>query len=492
MSKTEARPNMPPTPNVRRRWRKPLLFGALLLLIVVGTPVGLYLYHAGTANRELAEALAEADRLDPGWRLEELEARRAKIADKENSALHILAIMKLMPDNWRGDPQFYELFEQEVPEAQLNEAQVNWLRAELGKAPAALTEARKLKDLSRGRFPIAFTADGNPMTLACQEAIPVSNLLSHDVQLLAQDGKIDASLDSCRAFLNCARAIGDEPTLASVLIRFDYRRTVVTSTERVLAQGQPSAPGLLAMQQGLEEEARPLLLLAARAERARVDQSLRALESGQIRYVEHFTELLAKKERRLGIRPMSLLIPYYHALVLRHLNKVAEACKLPAARQAGRFEELDGFLLKLPEEIQMLHYGFSKLAEINRRSRAELRSAVAALAAERYRRDRGAWPAKGADLVAKGFLKAWPQDPFDGAPLRCKRLADGLVVYSIGQDGKDDGGHINRDNITAEGSDLGFRLWDVGSRRQPPRPPRPKMPGPQDDDPDVLPGGKEP
>ena len=85
-------------------------------------------------------ALAETDRLDPGWRLEELEARRVKIPDKENSALHILAVKKLMPGNWGGDPQFNELFAQEVSEAQLNEAQVKALRAELGRAAAALAE----------------------------------------------------------------------------------------------------------------------------------------------------------------------------------------------------------------------------------------------------------------------------------------------------------------------------------------------------------------
>ncbi|HYT62086.1 MAG TPA: hypothetical protein VEL06_18040 [Haliangiales bacterium] len=38
------------------------------------------------------------------------------------------------------------------------------------------------------------------------------------------------------------------------------------------------------------------------------------------------------------------------------------------------------------------------------------------------------------------FLPAVPLDPFDGAPLRYKQLSKGCVVYSIGPDGRDNGG----------------------------------------------------
>lgn len=53
-----------------------------------------------------------------------------------------------------------------------------------------------------------------------------------------------------------------------------------------------------------------------------------------------------------------------------------------------------------------------------------------------------------------------PLDAYDGKPIRYRRLADGVVVYSVGADGKDDGGKA--------GADLGYRLWDVDRRRQPP------------------------
>ena len=70
---------------------------------------------------------------------------------------------------------------------------------------------------------------------------------------------------------------------------------------------------------------------------------------------------------------------------------------------------------------------------------ARLRAARAALAVERYRRTRGPLPETLSDLVPD-FLDAVPQDPFDGEPLRYKRLDVGYVVYSVGPNEADDGG----------------------------------------------------
>jgi hypothetical protein len=89
------------------------------------------------------------------------------------------------------------------------------------------------------------------------------------------------------------------------------------------------------------------------------------------------------------------------------------------------------------------------------------------LALERHRRAKGAWPAK-LEALTPTLLKAVPLDPFDGKPLRYRATADGVIVYSVGPDGSDDGGNIDRTRgPTTPGTDLGFQLWDVKSRRQP-------------------------
>jgi hypothetical protein len=95
-----------------------------------------------------------------------------------------------------------------------------------------------------------------------------------------------------------------------------------------------------------------------------------------------------------------------------------------------------------------------------------LRCAVAALAVERYRLARGAWPPDLAAVVP-AFLKEVPLDPYDGRPLRYRRGADGVVVYSLGPDGADDQGALDRSSKPPDGSDVGFQLWDVEKRRRP-------------------------
>jgi hypothetical protein len=118
-----------------------------------------------------------------------------------------------------------------------------------------------------------------------------------------------------------------------------------------------------------------------------------------------------------------------------------------------------------------------KVVEADARVAAELRSAVAGLAAERYRLKYARWPDT-LDALVPEFLPAVPADPYDGRPLRYRRLPEGVVVYSLGPDKQDDGGRLPEpgDEPKKPGTDLGFRVWDVELRGQP-APPQPhKLP----------------
>ena len=56
-----------------------------------------------------------------------------------------------------------------------------------------------------------------------------------------------------------------------------------------------------------------------------------------------------------------------------------------------------------------------------------------------YHADQGRYPAKLDDL-APNYLAAIPGDIFSGKPLIYKPTEKGYLFYSIGQNGKDDGG----------------------------------------------------
>lgn len=71
---------------------------------------------------------------------------------------------------------------------------------------------------------------------------------------------------------------------------------------------------------------------------------------------------------------------------------------------------------------------------------ANRRMMIAAIALKRYQLRHGSWPADLKTLVPE-FLSGVPRDPVDGQPLRYRANADGtFLLYSIGSDGKDDGG----------------------------------------------------
>ncbi len=83
--------------------------------------------------------------------------------------------------------------------------------------------------------------------------------------------------------------------------------------------------------------------------------------------------------------------------------------------------------------------------------------AVLALASERFRLAHGRWPNSPAVLVP-AYLSAEPFDPPTGGPLHYKQSGKRLIIYSVGLDGKDDGGVWERGTGYWFGKDVGFIL----------------------------------
>jgi hypothetical protein len=79
---------------------------------------------------------------------------------------------------------------------------------------------------------------------------------------------------------------------------------------------------------------------------------------------------------------------------------------------------------------------------LERTMRAEImrQIVITAIALKRHQLRHGS-PAKDLNALVPEFLSAIPNDPVDGEPLRYRSNPDGtFVLYSVGDDGKDDGG----------------------------------------------------
>ncbi len=68
------------------------------------------------------------------------------------------------------------------------------------------------------------------------------------------------------------------------------------------------------------------------------------------------------------------------------------------------------------------------------------------VACYRYKLKHSAFPERLDDLVP-ACLAAVPQDPFANAPIRMTKIDGDLVIYSVGPDGKDDGGEARSDDL---------------------------------------------
>jgi hypothetical protein len=453
-----------------------IIAAILLLLLVV-----LILHRLRLVSDKLQEAVRDLDRSDPGWQLLDIEAARQQVPDTENSALCIKDVILRLPPKW--PPEQLDKLVKGTPPELLPPAEFTRLENELSPLTSALKAARKLAHLPYGRFAIYYKR--NPMGTLLpdqQEARRVAVLLSYDVRRLAQAGQMKEAVQSCQAGLNVARSLGDEPFLVSQLIRFACARVACTSIEWALALGEPDPKHLDELQPALQEEDQAnTLVLALRGERAALHQVFTLLETGE----ENPVHLI--REVGVGDSFQDHFFPWKtqydaraeHPLMLSLMNEQIEIAQKPLHEQIEADRALDAKVRELAPSkrlVRMLLPATTKVSDASRRHHAALRCQIALLAAERYRRAEGKWP-ESLDQLRPRFLSEVPLDPFDGKPVRYKRLDDGVIVYSVGSDGTDNSGSLDRENPNKPETDLGFQLWDVPRRRQMPKP-KPPDPAP--------------
>jgi hypothetical protein len=461
-----------PRAAVRRRrfWTRLVLLG----LVLIAGLVLVYGYIARIADRRLRDAMAEADRLDPGWRLEELEAAREAVPDAENAAPRVLATYRLLPpQNQWPDYHLDQALGQLAPTEPPAGEQLATLRATLAQAQAVVEAGRQLADYRRGRHAIIWGPDLLMTPLPHVDAIgSLIRFLTFDLFVRLEDGDVAGALRTCQAQLQTARSLGDEPYAVTQMVRLWHAAEALAHVERCLAHGQTDGATLEALQRLAEDEAsQPFALRTARGARALLHGGLRQLEDGTVK-MDAMRGWFSDPEHR-DVSPYelwSLRLPgalkSNHAATLQHLNQLVEIARLPLEEQDRALQALASNSGKQALFVRMLQPFPDGQRQAIQRRVGRLRAAVAMLAVERFRLARQRWP-ESLEELRPGYLSAVPIDPFDGKPLRYRRLADGVVIYVIGPDARDDGGNLSRADEPPDGTDIGFRLWDAAARRRP-------------------------
>jgi hypothetical protein len=248
------------------------------------------------------------------------------------------------------------------------------------------------------------------------------------------------------------------------------RQLAVRRIERILAQGTPSAKSLGDLQALLEDAmSQRLTLLHVRAQRAHTDRFWQGISDGRIPALDFLTGYAFLDTALTGS------LAEQRAASLKFNSELVEIMKSPEHIALARINALPPNPVTSNFMMWGRFWNSASFTQYHWTALAELRCAVAMLAVERYRLAHGNWPKSLNDLVPR-FLREVPADPFDGKPLRFRRLPDGVVIYTVGFDGTDDGGKLDRGASRLPGFprapspsigvDVGVRLWDASRRRQ--------------------------
>lgn len=266
----------------------------------------------------------------------------------------------------------------------------------------------------------------------------VSRLLCFDAFVHAENGNSELAVRSVISTFGLARSLSKEPMLESqiTLINCDWK--ALYALKRIVNRIQLTDKQMVKLSKCI-----------AQAEHVR-DFSL-ALIGEQCLKLRLFSEprkWAFDEEIRL---PSDSILKAYEALglvdmdAIHYLDRMAkyiEVSRLPIHYrwEAARIVD-DEF--GVPSRIRFLlfetTFGIFALITVDFRNIARLRTACAGLAVQRYRLANGAIPDTLSQLVP-AYLDTVPKDPFDDNDLRYIKRGNGFVIYSIGEDLRDDDG----------------------------------------------------
>jgi len=275
--------------------------------------------------------------------------------------------------------------------------------------------------------------------------------LAADAVVNARKGDMDAAMADVQASLRLRRLIDNDPILISKLVAIAVDSISYNTLEAVMSTGRPSRESVknllddLADREDRNRMTLPLLGEAAGAfsifNDARKDPRLIATlnSSSPSPYTDSNSVVgffVKTGARIVWIWPAD---EYYYLQENRALRErsrlpMSEALKAPRAPSPSANAPI-AFSVVTKMLIPPLGRMFTQEAACD----AQARMARTALALYLYRADSGSYPPTLDDLSPK-YLPSVQLDPFDGKPLRYKPSNNGFLIYSIGEDQRDNTG----------------------------------------------------
>ena len=288
------------------------------------------------------------------------------------------------------------------------------------------------------RYPIDLSAGFETKLLNLSEIRTAVFLLKLEAILHAENGDGKLAIRSAISGFGIARSLEKEPMIISQMIHAACQTVAISTVEQVINRTELTDEQLIELVECVNNTERIFdMSCAFIGERCMGLSFLKSPESVNPDIIEG-----------IPIRP---ILELYKAAGLADADAVIyldlmdgymKSTRLPLHERQKAVDVVSVKIQSTSKIHVLLHEiipALSRVTTIELRTIAHLRTVDAALAVQRYRLAAGKLPDALTDLVP-AYLDSVPTDPFDGKELRYEKLGVGFVVYSVGEDLRDDGG----------------------------------------------------
>ena len=304
----------------------------------------------------------------------------------------------------------------------------------------ALELLHETATIEHGRYPVDFNVDFGYQMYHLTVLKHVIRLLNLDMVLHAENSNTQLAARSVTSAFGIIRSLAKEPTAASQLVRIACHALTVSNLERVINRTEFADEQLVKLGQAVadaeEIAAMSRVFIGERCREINVFKDPASLNPELIGKKMLLPAPILKLYKALGLADRDAVI------YIDLMNDYMDTTGLPLHQRQEAADVIQTKLNRTSKTHILLHMfrpttpRFTTLYLLNI---AHLRTARVALAIQRYRLSTGNLPDTLADIMPT-YLKTIPKDPFDGRTLRYEKLETGFVVYSVGEDRRDDGG----------------------------------------------------
>lgn len=314
--------------------------------------------------------------------------------------------------------------------------------------------------LKRPYFKYETNWDQNAFAFRMASAIKLIQFIKYysmDAFIKAENGKFNDAVDQCLTWLAFTPKLSNEPFLITYLIRLATVRPPLTLLNRMISSRKLDDETLSKILNSLEVDTlQKGLIRSVETEGAGMYDLFRRILEGE--------ELEAKEFGEIGPYNNKFLVWLFRPIIkagmmysMNAFDDLIEATRMPYHEYFKVRESYEKKVDNIPR-----YYVFSKLlipsatgVSLKKATiEAKILAARAGLACKIYQNRHGTFPEELSQLVPD-ILSEVPTDPFSGKSLIYRRTPSGFIVYSVGSNGKDDGGRETRQitKIVAEKDD---------------------------------------